>query len=119
MKKLKVLLILFFIGLIGFFSYKHLKRIFEFLKLVKTLPEYLRDIIGVKPKIDFSLNYPLQMSLKIGLAKSIKERETNLHEVIESYINDFYPDLTGIKLDIKIYEIPDENEEEKESKSEK
>ncbi len=118
MKKIKLLLFLLVTGISGYFVCKYVRIMLEFFKLVKTLPEYLRDMIGVKPKVCFNLMLPKKMELKVGVEKEIKEREKNLEEVIENYINDFYPDLTDMKIKISVYELPDKKKEEKESSDE-
>ncbi|MBW6516493.1 MAG: hypothetical protein K0B81_07775 [Candidatus Cloacimonetes bacterium] len=107
MKKFKfVLLVMFLFGL-GYFAFKYLRKLLEFFKLVKTLPEYLRDIIGEKPTVNFTFSFS-KCFIEVGLSQAVKEREKNLHEVIETYINDFYPDLSTVKIEISIVEKKDE-----------
>jgi hypothetical protein len=99
----------------GFLFWGYIRRVLEFFKLVKTLPEYLRDMIGVKPAVDFSMNLPSKMAIRVGLRKEIMERESNLQEVIENYIHDFYPELISMKIDISIFELPDNKDKEEKS----
>lgn len=110
MKKVRILFILLVVAGLGFFSYKYLRKLLEFFKLVKTLPEYLRDIIGEKPTVHFTFSFS-KLILQVGLSKTVKEREKNLVEVIENYITDFYPDLTTAKIEITIFEKEDEKKE--------
>ena len=115
MKKLRIIFALALIAGLGIFSYKYIRKLIEFFKLIKTLPEYLRDIIGEKPVVHFTFSFS-KLIIHVGLSKAVKEREKNLVEVIECYINDFYPDLTTAKIEITIFEKADEkkknNEEE-------
>ncbi len=98
------------VGVAGFFSYRCIRRLIEIIKLSKTLPEYLRDIIGEKPDIDCNITLPLKAELSIGLSKETKEREKNLQETIENYVQDFYPLISNMKMVIKIYELQNEKE---------
>jgi hypothetical protein len=114
MKRSRFTFIIIIAAIAGFFSYRFIVRVTQFLKLSQTLPEYLRDMIGVKPHVSCSMRVPGKYELKIGLKKDILEREKDLKEVVENYIKDFYPELSTDRLEIKLYELPEKSDGKKE-----
>jgi hypothetical protein len=90
------------------------------LKIAKTLPEFLKERTGEKPDIAITL---ILTSLKVKVAFSQKaiEDEDDLEETILEYIDDFYPELSSLKIAIDIQTKDDEVEsvtEEDETQSE-
>jgi|SRR5690554_1687413 hypothetical protein len=114
MSKSRITIIVIIAAVAGFFSYRFIVRFIHFIKLGQTLPEYLRDMIGVKPSVHCSVAIPGKYDLKVGLAKDILQREKDLKKVVENYIKDFYPELPIDKMEIKVYELPEKSGEDEE-----
>lgn len=111
-KTIKFLLITGAVAGLGFLSIKYIKRFLEFLKLTKTLPEYLRDITHEKPSMNSFIFLPNRIELKIGFSEEVFEGEKNLEDTIMSYIDDFYPILGEMDIKINIYKKTSEQQQE-------
>ena len=111
----------FWYGLISFIvyhGYKFYLKIRAALEIDKTLPLYLKNTVGEEPEISLTITFP-QSILKLGFSKEILNKDKELKAKIEEYIDDFYPALSGGKLEIKIYEKADEKPEKTEMKPKK
>ena len=88
---------------IGYLGFKGYQRVSEVMKLSKTLPDYLQDLLGEKPKI--SINMRLNsLSVAVGLsAKTYENLNFDLAEQIQCYISDYYPCLGKLKVVVTKY----------------
>ncbi|MCL1827672.1 MAG: hypothetical protein FWG20_06465 [Candidatus Cloacimonetes bacterium] len=88
---------------ISYAGYKAYSRINEVMKISKTLPDYLFDLLGEKPRID--INQKLgSLSIAVGLSSEAYESlEIDLEDYITNYIADYYPNIANLKLTITKY----------------
>ncbi len=110
----------FWYGLISFIAYhgyKFYAKIKAALEIDKTLPLYLKNTVGEEPEISLTITFP-QSVLKLGFSKEILHKDKELKAKIEEYIDDFYPVLSGGKLEIRIYQKTEEKAEMKPKKEE-
>ncbi|MCK4653195.1 MAG: hypothetical protein KAU01_01995 [Candidatus Cloacimonetes bacterium] len=102
-KPFKKFLNLAFLATIGYFGYKIYGKIKGVIELDKTLPQYLENIVGEKPKI--SINTTLnKITLNIAFSKEILDKNKDLEDTIRDYIGDFYPMIKLEKLEIVLKE---------------
>ena len=97
---------------LSYIGFKGYKRINDVIKMSKTLPDYLRDILGERPKID--INQKLNsLSIAVGLsAEGYENLVVDLEEQIDNYILDYYPSLVKLRLTITKYIKAQETEED-------
>ena len=106
----KKVLGLAFISSLIYLSYKVYLKIKGLIELDKTLPQYLENIVGEKPKI--SINTTLnQITLNIAFSKKILDKNKDLEGTIRDYIADFYPMFKKNKTSIKLVEKESEDTE--------
>ena len=75
----------------------------EIIKLKKTLPDYLKDIIDERPKIDISIRLN-SISIAVGLSADVFETiDFDLDEQIQNYIFDYYPSIAKLKITTQKY----------------
>lgn len=112
MKKfLKTALFLGGTALAAHFGLKAYKRINGIVKLSKSLPEFLNNVYGEKPKI--TLNQTLNLlSMKLGFSQDVFDKHSDIETTVREYIDDFYPELAKCSIDIDVYvKGEDEGEE--------
>ena len=105
---------IFTLATVGAFSYvgfKGYKRISSVFKLGKTLPEYLENIIEEKTKVNITMSLGT-VKISVGLTKEALEKNTDIEAHVREYIEDFYPPLSKMKVDISLYELNECEEEE-------
>jgi len=88
---------------VGYLGFKGYQRVSEVVKMSKTLPDYLQDLLNEKPKI--SINMRLN-SLAIAVGMSAEAYETlnfDLSDQIQSYISDYYPCIAKLKIVVTKY----------------
>ena len=120
-KLLKTALVLGGTALAAHFGLKAYKRINGIVKLSKSLPEFLNNVYGEKPKVSINQTFNL-MSLKLGFSQEVLDKHTDIETTVREYIDDFYLELAKCSIDIDIYarsedegeEAAPEEEEEKE-----
>lgn len=88
---------------IGFFGYTLFRKIKAVVELSKTLPQYLKNILGEKPRFDFNMNLH-RIIMTFHLSPDILKKNPDLEETILDYINDFYPVLSRKRIEIKLVE---------------
>jgi len=83
---------------IGYLGFKGYQRVNDVLKMTKTLPDYLQDILNEKPKI--SINMRLNsLSVAVGLTEETYENlNFDLDDQINRYIFDYYPNLAKLRI---------------------
>ncbi len=119
-KKICGYIILVVIGFLGYTLFRKIKAVVE---LSKTLPQYLKNILGEKPKFDFNMNLH-RIIMTFHLSPDVLKKNPDLKETILDYINDFYPVLSSKRIEIELVEKDVEqqkeqtSEEKKEEKSE-
>jgi len=119
MKKIfKAALIIGGTALAAHFGLKAYKRVNGLVKLSKSLPEFLNNVYGEKPKATFTNTLSL-MNIKLGFSQEVIDKHTDIETTVREYIDDFYPELATCTIDIDIYvksldEVCEEAEEEEE-----
>ncbi|HPY95897.1 MAG TPA: hypothetical protein PL063_01645 [Candidatus Cloacimonadota bacterium] len=86
----------------SYVGYKGYKRISSVTKLSKSLPDYLENVIGEKPKVSISMTLN-QISISLGISQEAYDKELELESLIREYIEDFYPSLAKVKSIINTY----------------
>ena len=108
--------------MVGFKFYNRLKSV---MKMSKTLPGYLKNVIGEKPRINLNMAFK-SLEIDLVFSKDTLSKFQNIDETIIEYIEDFYPVLSGCHLNINIEaeeepqteDIPEAKEKTEEDKSE-
>ncbi len=110
-KFFKKVLVLGGVALAAHFGLKAYKRINGLAKLDKSLPEFLNNVYGEKPKL--SINQTLNLlSIKLGFPQEILDKHTDIETTVREYIDDFYPEMAKGAINIEIYaKTEDEGEE--------
>ena len=109
---------LFTIGVlagVGYVGFKGYKRVSDIIKLSKTLPDYLNDLLEEKPKIEINMKLN-SLSIAVGMtAETYDKINFNLDDQIKTYVVDYYPSLSKLKIlttkYIKSQDNTDENED--------
>jgi hypothetical protein len=86
---------------IGYYGFKLYTKIMSIVNISKTLPQYLENVIGEKPKVD--IRYTMKSgNIKVGFSQESLDKNDNIKEIIQEYINDFYPVFADGKLTIEV-----------------
>lgn len=96
-----------FIGgtaLAAHFGMKAYKRVNGVVKLSKSLPEFLSNVYGEKPKLSINRGFN-NMAIKVGYPQEILDKYTDIEATIREYIDDFYPDLAKCSVDVSLYNV--------------
>jgi hypothetical protein len=112
MKKFfKGLLVIGGVALAAQFGLKAYKRINGTVKLSKSLPEFLNNVYGELPEVN--INQALNsLSIKIGFTQEILDKHSDIENTVQEYIDDFYPDLAKVSVEINIHLKGEEPAEE-------
>lgn len=111
MKKiLKALLLVGGTALAAHFGMKAYKRLSGVAKLAKSLPEFLNNVYGERPKLDINRSFNT-IAIKIGYSQEIIDKHTDIETTVREYVDDFYPDLSKCSVDVIIY-VPGTEEED-------
>lgn len=89
---------------------KGYKRVTSIVKLSKSLPDYLENMLDEKPKISISMALKT-LKISVGLTQEAFDKEVDLVTHIKEYVEDFYPTLAAMKLDVNTYVKAEETEE--------
>lgn len=103
MKKFfKTVLVIGGTALAAHFGMKAYKKINGAVKLSKSLPEFLNNVYGEKPKMEFTSAFN-SMKIRAGFSQEILDKHTDIETTIREYIDDFYPELGKASVMIEIY----------------
>ncbi|HCX72345.1 MAG TPA: hypothetical protein DHM37_01370 [Candidatus Cloacimonas sp.] len=91
-------------GTIAYSGFKIFERIKSAIEISKTLPQYLENVVGEKPKVNTNVTWK-QAHISVGFPKQVIEKNKDLESTIRDYIEDFYPALPENCVDIKLYSI--------------
>jgi hypothetical protein len=108
-KKLLTVTALAGISYVGFKGYK---RVNSIIKLSKSLPDYLENIIEETPKVSISMMLK-SIKISIGLSQAAFDKNIDLETHIKEYIEDFYPALAKLECLVSTY-IKDEDDDDEE-----
>ena len=98
-KKLLTVTALAGVSYVGFQGYK---RVNSIVKLSKSLPDYLENIIEESPKVSITMKLN-SMKISIGLSQEAYDKNYDLETHIKEYIEDFYPALAKLQAEINTY----------------
>ncbi|MBP7205705.1 MAG: hypothetical protein KBA54_04225 [Candidatus Cloacimonetes bacterium] len=117
-KFFRKVLVLGGVALAAHFGLKAYKRINGLAKLDKSLPEFLNNVYGAKPKI--SINQTMNMlTIKLGFPQEILDKHTDIETTVREYIDDFYPEMGKGAININIHaQTADEGEDLAEEEAE-
>lgn len=116
MKKiLKALLLIGGTALAAHFGMKAYKRVSGVAKLAKSLPEFLNNVYGERPKVNINRSFNT-IAIKVGFAQEIIDKHSDIENTVREYVDDFYPDLSKCSVDVSIY-VPGIEEEDLEEEA--
>ncbi len=101
------------ISVIAYFFYKFYKRAKAVKNMSKSLPLFLKNTLGEKPELSINMNFN-KVEIKLGLPAEILEGDEDIEQLVEEYINDFYPAFSGMHILIGTYETDAATEESEE-----
>ncbi|MCK9329296.1 MAG: hypothetical protein PHY08_05950 [Candidatus Cloacimonetes bacterium] len=88
---------------VGYLGFKGYTRISEVIKLSKTLPDYLADLLDEKPNVDINMRLN-SMSIAVGVTADTYENiNFDLDSQINRYIVDYYPGLSKLNISTHKY----------------
>ncbi len=96
-------------ALAGYFGLKAYKRVNGIVKLSKSLPEFLNNVYGEKPKINMTKTFN-DLSIKAGFSQEVIDKHNDIETTIREYVDDFYPELGKCALSISV-NVKSEEEE--------
>ncbi len=102
-----------FIGgtaLAAHFGMKAYKRINGIVKLSKSLPEFLNNVYGEKPKLNINRSFNA-MGIRVAFPQEIIDKHTDIETTVREYIDDFYPELAKCSIDVNVVAQSEEGEE--------
>jgi hypothetical protein len=104
-------------GLVAFGTYAGIKLYSigkAIVRVSKTLPEFVKNLYGEKPKFTLDSKNIINIQIKLGFPKNVVENNDDIQETVIEYIQDFYPALSNCKVNVEIYELDatDDNSEE-------
>ena len=94
---------------------KAYKRLSGVAKLAKSLPEFLNNVYGERPKLDINRSFNT-IAIKIGYSQEIIDKHNDIETTVREYVDDFYPDLSKCSVDVSIY-VPGAEEEDVEEEA--
>lgn len=112
MKKIfKTALVLGGAALAAHFGMKAYKMVNGVVKLSKSLPEFLNNVYGEKPKLSINRAFNT-LAIKVGFSQEILDKHSDIETTVREYIDDFYPELGKGSLTIDVYaKSPEEAQE--------
>jgi hypothetical protein len=103
----KVVKKLFWLGTIsaiGYFGFKFYKRVTAVSKLSKSLPEFLNNVYGEKPKVNINMVFNA-ITVRTGFTQEILDENEDIQSTITEYIEDFYPSLSSLNLNVDVFTV--------------
>jgi hypothetical protein len=92
------------ISAVGYAGFKMYQRVSAIAKLSKSLPEFLNNVYGEKPKLNVNMDLS-SIKISVGFNQDILDDNEDIETTVSEYIDDFYPVLSKIKLNINIFAI--------------
>lgn len=89
--------------------YRATRAILGARKLDKTLPEFLENIYGERPKVDINvaMNVGTVMTVSIKFSPALLAKSPDIEDEVRDYIRDFYPSMAKFKTRIKLMPLED------------
>jgi hypothetical protein len=91
-------------GAVAYFGFRIFERIKSAIEISKTLPQYLENVVGEKPKVNMNITWH-NAQVSVGLSKEVIEKNEDLENTIREYIEDFYPAVPDNCVTIDLYSI--------------
>lgn len=92
------------ISAVGFAGFKMYQRVSAIAKLSKSLPEFLNNVYGEKPKVNINMNL-VSVTISVGFNQDIVDDNQDIQYTVIEYIEDFYPALSKIKLNVDVFPV--------------
>ncbi len=89
---------------IGYAGFKMYQKISAISKLSKSLPEFLNNVYGEKPKININMVLS-SITISVGFKQDVIDSNEDIQTTVTEYIEDFYPVLSKVKLNIEVFAI--------------
>ncbi len=89
---------------IGYAGFKMYQKISAISKLSKSLPEFLNNVYGEKPKININMDLS-SLKISVGFKQDVLDNNQDIQTTVTEYIEDFYPVLSSARLNIDIFAI--------------
>ncbi len=95
---------------------KGYKKVTSIVKLSKSLPDYLENMLDEKPKISISMALK-SLKISVGITQVAFDKEVDLVTHIKEYVEDFYPSLSCLSIEVNTYvkseePVDDDDEDE-------
>lgn len=84
------------------FGYRLYRMIKSSIDISKTLPLYIKNLVGEKPSMDVTMHWK-RLRLTLGLSSDVLAKHEDLESTVREYILDFYPlfEQDHITIDIQ------------------
>lgn len=92
------------ISAVGYAGFKMYQKVSAISKLSKSLPEFLNNVYGEKPKININMVLS-SVSISVGFKQDVIDNNEDIQTTVTEYIEDFYPVLSKIRLNIDVFAI--------------
>jgi len=89
---------------IGYAGFKMYQKISAISKLSKSLPEFLNNVYGEKPKININMDLK-SLKISVGFKQDVLDNNEDIQTTVTEYIEDFYPVLSKCRLTIDIFAV--------------
>lgn len=89
---------------VGYAGFKMYQKVSAISKLSKSLPEFLNNVYGEKPKININMDLS-SIKISVGFKQDVLDNNEDIQTTVSEYIEDFYPVLSKCKLNIDIFAI--------------
>jgi hypothetical protein len=103
MKLREKMLVAIGITAFAYITHKFAKVIFAVKGISENLPEYVKNSFGEKPKLTMQIVFN-KCDIILDLKKKTIEKNKDLEEQINEYIEHFYPEILKLKLKVEIRE---------------
>ena len=93
------------------FGFKAYKRVSGIAKLAKSLPEFLNNIYGERPKLSVNQNLNI-LNIKVQFSPEILEKHEDIETTVREYIDDFHPEMARGAINIEVTALQGDEEGE-------
>lgn len=89
---------------VGYAGFRTYQRVSAIAKLSKSLPEFLNNVYGEKPKINVKMDLS-SIKISVGFKQDVIDDNEDIQTTVTEYITDFYPVLSKAKLKIDLFAV--------------
>lgn len=89
---------------VGYAGFKMYQKVSAISKLSKSLPEFLNNVYGEKPKININMDLK-SLKISVGFKQDVLDNNEDIQTTVTEYIEDFYPVLSTARMNVEIFAI--------------